>query len=81
MSELKTESVCRSIKPLILCYVWGLASRSQVAEWLELTGNEVDPVLEYLRSKLGLFRILAEGPATPLYSKLVDDWQFSAGSR
>jgi len=68
------EPVCSSIEPLILCYVWGIASRAQIADWLDLKEDEIDPVLEYLRSKLDLFRILAEGPAIPHYSKSLDDW-------
>lgn len=68
------EPVCSSIEPLILCYVWGIASRAQIADWLGLKEDEIDPVLEYLRSKVDLFRILAEGPAIPRYSKSLDDW-------
>jgi hypothetical protein len=73
------EPVCSSIEPLILCYVWGVASRAQIADWLGLKENEIDPVLQYLRSKIDLFRILAEGPAIPHYSKLLDDWSLSQG--
>ncbi len=70
-----------NVEPVIMLYVWGLITDAKMAEFLDVPLHALPLIVDGLKEKADLFRVLADGPAVPHYRKVLDDWSFSQGNQ